>query len=468
MGDIKSYVQALLSKNGIEITAKNQHLFDAFTDSEENIQKVKQIFNNQTELMQDFRLKNRLHDIDAQHVHLPNGMVGKKYEASVDPAALEWNDFAFYRISGLDKIGLEYSQETKQIHGTPSASGDFRILLEFTLAGEAESEIHEKRIALVINPDPKSLWKNLPSDKNDRFWKDENTSASGALGEKHIVVASKRGRSHANAGTFRDDDFAYTYMPENGWSIVAVADGAGSAKASRKGSQIAVNGVIDYYKSTFTKELLANFDQILKEYQSADPAAAQKELNTFLYTYIGGAGHRIHKLLEEFAVKNEIELKDLHTTLIFTLFKKYDFGYVILTFGVGDCPIGVMNPAQTEVKLMNWLDVGEYGGGTRFITMPEIFSSDKFASRIGFRIMDDFSYLFLMTDGIYDPKFVVEANLEKLENWKNFLHDLKGVNDNQEGVLFDPQNKAIEQELLEWMDFWSPGNHDDRTLAVIF
>ncbi len=468
MGDIKSYVNALLAKNGIEISAKNQQLFDEFISLDENIEKVKQIFNNQNELMQDFRLNNRLHDINTQHVHLPNGMVGKKYEATVDPAALGWNDFAYFRISGLDQIGLEYSTETKKIHGTPDSSGDLRILFEYRLVGETDSEIHEKRVSLVVNPDPKSLWKNLPSDKNDKFWKEDNVSASGSLGEKHIVVVSKRGRSHANVGSFRDDDFAYTYMPENGWSVVAVSDGAGSAKASRKGSEIAVNGVIDYYKTNFTPELLAQFDQILAEYQSEDPAAAQKELNKFLYTHIGGAGHKIHKLLEEFAVKNEIELKDLHSTLIFTLFKKYDFGYVLMTFGVGDCPIGVLNTDRTEIKLMNWLDVGEYGGGTRFITMPEIFSSDKFSSRIGFKIMDDFSYLFLMTDGIYDPKFVVEANLEKLENWVTFLHDLKGVNDNQQGVNFDPLNPKMEEELAEWMDFWSPGNHDDRTLVVIF
>lgn len=468
MGDLQSYVKALLSKNGIEVTANNQQLFDAFIASEENIEKVKQIFNNQNELMQDFRLQNRLHDITSQHVHLPNGMVGKKYEAAVDPASLGWNDLAYFRISGLDQIGLEYSEETKLIHGTPDSSGDLRILFEFRLIGEAENEVHEKRVSLVINPDPKSLWKNLPSDRNDAFWKEDNTSASGPLGEKHIVVASKRGRSHANVGSFRDDDFAYKYMPENGWSVVAVSDGAGSAKASRKGSELAVNGVVDYYQTTFTPELLAQFDAILAGYRGENPAAAQKDLNKFLYTYVGGAGHKIHKLLEEFAAKNEIELRDLHSTLIFTLFKKYDFGYVILTFGVGDCPIGILNTDRTEIKLMNWLDVGEYGGGTRFITMPEIFSSDKFASRIGFKIMDDFSYLFLMTDGIYDPKFVVEANLEKLENWMTFLHDLKGVNDSQEGVNFDPLNPKIEEQLSEWMDFWSPGNHDDRTLAIIF
>ena len=35
-------------------------------------------------------------------------------------------------------------------------------------------------------------------------------------------------------------------------------------------------------------------------------------------------------------------------------------------------------------------------------------------------------------------------------------------------VEFKPENTEIANQLSAWMDFWSPGNHDDRTLAVIF
>jgi hypothetical protein len=73
-----------------------------------------------------------------------------------------------------------------------------------------------------------------------------------------------------------------------------------------------------------------------------------------------------------------------------------------------------------------------------------------------------------MTDGIYDPKFVVEANLEKVEKWKEFADDLNGDNEMCIKVNLDPANKDIEKQLSDWMDFWSPGNHDDRTLAIIF
>jgi hypothetical protein len=90
------------------------------------------------------------------------------------------------------------------------------------------------------------------------------------------------------------------------------------------------------------------------------------------------------------------------------------------------------------------------------------------ASRFNFKIVPDFSFLFLMTDGIYDPKFVVEANLEKNEKWIEFLQDLKGKNEENAKVEFESNNIEIANQLSNWMDFWSTGNHDDRTLAIVF
>ena len=129
-----------------------------------------------------------------------------------------------------------------------------------------------------------------------------------------------------------------------------------------------------------------------------------------------------------------------------------------------------MNKDKTSTTLLNWLDVGEFGGGTRFITQPEIFHSESnpMITRFNFQIHTDFSYLFLMTDGIYDAKFVVEANLEKHEKWLEFISDLDGENESKTLVEFNRENQNIGQQLSDWMNFWSPGNHDDRTLAIIY
>lgn len=29
-------------------------------------------------------------------------------------------------------------------------------------------------------------------------------------------------------------------------------------------------------------------------------------------------------------------------------------------------------------------------------------------------------------------------------------------------------NEVAKEQLLNWLDFWSPGNHDDRTIAILY
>jgi len=74
----------------------------------------------------------------------------------------------------------------------------------------------------------------------------------------------------------------------------------------------------------------------------------------------------------------------------------------------------------------------------------------------------------MMSDGIYDPKFVVESALDDIKKWQGFLADLGGTNEDGIKVELKKDNKDIVEQFSKWMDFWSPGNHDDRTLAVVF
>lgn len=469
MREAKSYIQTLFSGKGITIASNRTSLFNAFIADEENNKAVHQILENQQMLTDKWKLKNRIADIQQQPVSIPNGTVGKRYEANLEFIKLGWNDIVFSEFEGPELAGLQYDNEKESIEGIPIRSGDIKMKLRFRIEGEADdSVLNEKIFSLIINPDPKSLWKNEPSNKEDKYWKEDTVCAFDQLGDKHIVVASKRGRSHANAGSFRDDDFSFKYFENNGWSIIAVADGAGSAKLSRKGSQLACNAVINYFSENFSSEHSTEFDNILLDYKNGTGDETQKRLSHFIYNNLSKAAHFAHHTIADFAKETETKLKDYYTTLIFAIFKKYEFGYAILSFGIGDCPIALINKDQSEVTLMNWLDVGEFGGGTRFINMPEIFTSDKFSTRFRFKLIDDFSYLMLMTDGIYDPKFVVEANLEKLEKWRAFIDDLGGNNEDQAKIEFNPENKDIANQLSSWMDFWSPGNHDDRTLAIVF
>ena len=467
MADDKEFIQNLFAFHNISIPQNRSDLLQEFLNDKQNVRTINRIIENQNMLVNKWRMENRIADIIEQQVRILNATVGKPYEARFDFDKFKWKDISAFEFEGLKEIGLSYDEKTKQITGVPLQSGDFNILFKFKVKGEADdSSYHEKTIPLIINPDPKSLWKNLESDRNDPYWKEDNVTMFAPLGDRHILVSCKRGRAHANVGSFREDDFAFKDL-DKGWSLVVVADGAGSAKISRKGSAIACNAVVDYFTENISNESTV-FDDMLHQHKSHNGEATLKNLNNYVYNTLGKAALYVHKKLQEFANQAAVPLKELNTTLIFTLFKKYDIGYAFLSFGVGDCPIAVLNKDVSEVTLMNWIDVGEFGGGTRFITMPEIFQSENFATRFGFKLIDDFSYLMMMSDGIYDPKFMVEANLPKIEKWKEFLADLGGKNEDKIKVELNPENKDITNQFSAWMDFWSQGNHDDRTLAIVF
>lgn len=484
MSHHKKYVTKFLIGHGINVSTISDETISAFAEKPHIAEAIDTITKLQKEIMADWKIRTRILDFTNLNLTIPNGTQGVKYMHPIDKERMNKCELSYFDFVGLDEIGLTYHSEEGKIEGIPSANGAFNIGIRYRVEGESEhSDLHVKQLNFVVNPDPKTLWKNIPSDTEALYWKPDVNSAAQKLGNKNIVVSSKRGRSHQNVGSFRDDDFAFHHLDESGWSIVAVSDGAGSAGFSRQGSALACQEVMRYFKEIMPAEELKIVEEKLITYQENkdEPLLEEAKLDAkkALYKVSLHVHNSIAKLAEETAAVHPEKMDNpraksnadyFHATLIFTAFKKFDFGYVFLTFGVGDCPIGIVNKARTSAQLLNWLDVGEFGGGTRFITQADIFHSKErpMITRFNVHIQEDFSFLFLMTDGIYDPKFEVEANLEKSERWLEFIADLEGNNESGIAVNFAGSPDEMENQLNEWMDFWSKGNHDDRTLAIIF
>ncbi|MBP2617953.1 PP2C family serine/threonine-protein phosphatase [Chryseobacterium jejuense] len=392
------------------------------------------------------------------HWVLKHAHSGKFYEF-----IFEMTDFPninIKNIRNLEETGLTF--ENNRISGTPIAHNMYHLDIEFFHTEDKENT-DVKRVQLLVNIDPKDLWKNIPSDRNADFYKEDEASFQGTFSDKKIVVASKRGRSHAHEGKFREDDFAINKLPSD-WNIISISDGAGSATMAREGSRLATVSVNQFFSSPeVVHEIENNINAIYSSENSKKEQDEAKE-NVIRLLYEGVL--YVHCSLEKTASENNLSINDLHATLVFALVKKFSFGYVILSFGVGDCPINLINTDFSEVMLLNTMDVGAFSGGTRFITMKEIFN-DNIVSRFGMNCVEDFSYLVLMTDGIYDPKFLTENKLEDTESWKTFFKDLSGDNDDLAKVDFI-NDAEITQQLLHWTDFWSRGNHDDRTLSIIY
>lgn len=409
-------------------------------------------------------------------LRFPNGTVKKEYSYSFQ---LPTDKIDVIELSGIDELGLTLEMDKPgefSLLGKPQKAGDFTLKLRYTtVEGEPVSELI---IPIAFNPSPRDLWKNIPTDRNIPYFKEDSDKEylkveAGKDGspKKDIVAASQRGRSHAQEGKARDDHFSLFHCEESDWYIIAVADGAGSAKYSRKGSEVACNTVIDHCKNLLFEN--PEFEASIREYE-ADRDNQEKRTNVTRHVIdiVYKGAMKAHEAVKKVAEANEeSKLKDFATTLMFAVCKKYDFGWFIASFWVGDGAMCLFDENNKTAKLLGTPDEGEFSGQTRFLTMPEIFRDPEVvAKRLRMAIVLDFTALFLMSDGVSNPMFETDKNLNDYAKWEEFYNNLKKgfPEDEIGGVDLSDDNEAAKDQLLGWLDFWSPGNHDDRTIAILY
>ncbi len=456
---MEQFIKHLLDKNQISTSKRIDKVISRLIQSAKVEEIYKNIISLNQEIMNIFNRYNESEEFKEFPLAIPNANAKTDYSFQFDISKL-FPNIKIKDIRNIENLGLSFDHETLILYGKPLLATQTELDIIFYNEKDETQNEEIKNIHFVVNADPKDLWKNIPSSKDIKYWKEDDDMYADNFLDKKLVIASKRGRSHAHEGTTRDDHF-FTQKLFDNWEIIAVADGAGSAKFARKGSELASVQICEKFNN---KEILTNLTSLISEFYSENKQEIEvkSKIINILYKKVV----ELHNDLKYFTDKEAISLKDLNTTLIFILMKKFEFGYIILSFGVGDCPICIINQDISQVNLLNKLDVGEYGGGTRFITMPEIFTNE-ISQRFGIHKFEDFSKLFLMTDGIYDPKFIVESKLEDIESWQHFLADLNGENEDKTKVDFT-NDTEVKFQLLKWMDFWSKGNHDDRTLAIIY
>lgn len=433
-------------------------------------------------------------EVNSLTINLPNAKENKPYDYTyVLPD--NQDKMCIIGLEGLTSethgLSLKVAEDGRSfsIHGTPSLDAlradtgktipsIFELVLTYKYSGVLLPEDRpnlERHISFVINQDPRKLWKNLPvnwegmpspkyenTDTQTDYVKVEASPAGKP--QKDMVAASKRGRSHAQEAKPRDDFFKLSYL-ENGWYIMAVADGAGSAKLSRAGSRLACETSVNYIAS----QLINNprFEEEIDTYnlfKEESESEARKLVGDYIYNIVGMAAFRAHKAIKEEADAQMQPLKSYATTLLLAICKQFSYGWFIASFWVGDGAICLYDQISHTAKMLGTPDEGEYAGQTRFLTMPEIFKDGTaLYQRLRFQIIPDFTALFLMTDGVSDPKFETDANLNNPAKWDALWNDLS-----ENGVELSDDNEAAKEQLLQWLDFWSPGNHDDRTIAILY
>ncbi len=325
--------------------------------------------------------------------------------------------------------------------GTPMVAGDHEITFQWSSDGASWSS---GRCILFVNPDPRTLWRiNEPADGLP-YRKPHLDAKLVAAQGLQIAAASRRGRSHEHTGTFRDDDFFIDHDAASGWSVIIVADGAGSAPSSRWGAKLAVEAAGAHLVAGLADETGAALDPQIK-------AVGDKFFHLFQK-----AATLALEAIETEALDKGGAARDYATTLLAAAVKQQGDTTFLATFWIGDGAIAAYGP-RAKVRLMGAPDSGEFAGQTRFLDRA-LLDDASFAKRIAIGCYADLMSVILMTDGVSDPRFETDNGLADAGKWDALWDELAPC----------LASDDADQQLLAWLNFFTPGHHDDRTIALLW
>ncbi|EMU6256107.1 TPA: protein phosphatase 2C domain-containing protein [Escherichia coli O11:H5] len=381
---------------------------------------------------------------------IPNARAGERFSSPVAIVLDEGQQATVRDVVFPRNIGLTFDKEHKLLTGTPTENGDIELSVLWSCASHDECETKQ---LFIVNPDPRSLWKVVEPPADASYPKSHLDAAGLVRGDIRIAAASRRGRSHEHAGSFRDDDFYINHCQETGWSVMLVADGAGSAVNSREGSRIAVQTAGDYLFNQLSGLKGVHLKQHITAWEGSDQQATIKAM---LHHFKQAATLAVNSIQNE-AICAEQPVKSYSTTLLATVALRTDKELFAAAFWLGDGAIGAYSPSG-KVRILGNPDSGEYAGQTRFLDQS-IIADPSFSGRISVGKWNDVSHLILMTDGVSDPLFETDNGLRSDEKWTRLLDELIPV-------LTDAS--IAPERLGDWLNFFSTGNHDDRTIAVLW
>ncbi|MEX2215219.1 MAG: protein phosphatase 2C domain-containing protein [Phycisphaeraceae bacterium] len=241
-----------------------------------------------------------------------------------------------------------------------------------------------------------------------------------------IIGARVRGKKHKHDGTNCDDSFE-TAVSGN-WTILAVADGGGSAKFARLGSKAACSAAVDYLREHLNDHEIKTRDDWNDAF-TFDPATAlfnEKDL-----AYVQTAMHDAFRAACD-AIKGEvkqrqeseehtkflgkpIEFRDLYTTLLIAIHLPITIRDVkrdlIFACAVGDGMVSVILE-DGSCRLLMTPDSGEFSGETEFLT-EKIVEQAAFPSRVR-PFIGPMRAILSMTDGVSDDYFPNEPGMALL------------------------------------------------------
>ena len=112
--------------------------------------------------------------VNDANIYIPNASNKKEYVAEVSFAI---DGITRYWIEGLEETGLEckVADDLKSftISGTPAKAGDFELKLRYLFDGCNPEDVPYRKLLLIVNPDPRDLWKELPVPEDIEYPKED-------------------------------------------------------------------------------------------------------------------------------------------------------------------------------------------------------------------------------------------------------------------------------------------------------
>ena len=388
---------------------------------------------------------------EPDRVSLPNARTHGDYAARIGG----YTDLALVDDGGS---GLRVDARGA-VAGAGLAAGEYTLVLSGH-RDDANVAIHA-RVSVIA--DPRDLWRDRPSDRDTPHWKPDRAAETRSGEDGLVIAASRRGRAHAHEGACRDDDFALHVAPgAGGWHVLAVADGAGSAPLSRAGSAAACGAARAALARSLTDDTTDPTQPLLDAARTAASAVATlaadegRAVGDYATTLLLAVARRQEDRRE--GDRREGDRRE----------GRWEFA----AFCVGDGAV-VLYDAEADEGMGEAVplcrpDGGEFAGQTRFLDAALLDAPDA-GRRVFAATRPRFTALVAMTDGVTDPKFPTILALADADGWREVWTDLGPVllGPAPSQPISDPARPGGGERLLDWLDFWSRGDHDDRTLAAL-
>lgn len=396
------------------------------------------------------------------YFQIPNARAGQPYQGQVRTQGADAQVVVLNAETIIlpQDIGISYNAAQNCFEGTPSRAGEFEFRFQYQLAQhkdlQKDPQWQDAACAFIVTADPRSLWQVKEPSPDEPYQKPHQQQQRIEGAHFKVAAASRRGRSHEHAGSFRDDEVLVQQIGNTDWSILLVADGAGSAPFSREGSRLAVQEAATLM-AQYIEQQHTHLDAQLAGWQvgSQDQATAAianglyKEFHDLFYKVMQQAIARI----DQEAAHRAVASKAFATTLLAAVVRQTDSTTFVSSFWVGDGAIAVYSPQK--MRLMGTPDAGEFAGQTRFLDKS---IAQQFSQRVNIGYYDNIHAVILLTDGISDPRFETDAGLASQQKWDALWQEWQAS-------LSQPE---ADSALLAWMHFFQPGHHDDRSLAVLW